>query len=72
MPNLMKELRTFLLIPLCGGIGVVVSMILEVMYDRGLLIDSYIGGTVALADLQTVVIVGFVLLGILIGVLLRK
>lgn len=70
--SLSTEFKSFLLVPVCAGIGVAIAMILEVLNDKGLLIDEYITGSVTLADLQTIVIVIFLLFGIMIGMFRRR
>lgn len=70
--TIFDEFRTFLLIPLCAGIGIIIAMITEVLYDRSIVIDSYITGSINLAQVQSMIIIMFILLGIMLGVLSKR
>ena len=66
------EIKLFVLIPILAGIGIVLAMIVETLYDRGLIIDEYIAGSITLANLQSIIVIIFIVIGILIAAKMKK
>jgi len=55
----------------CGILGIVSAMIIKTMYVRGHVIDEMITGTITIDDLQFVIFLAWLLIGIMIGALRR-
>ena len=70
--SLVDEFKMFILIPACAGVGIAIAMILEVFYNRGLIIDEYIAGSLTLANIQSVVVIFFILIGVLLAVKIKR
>lgn len=62
------DLKPGLIVMFCGFAGVIFAFIENVLYTKGILIDEFISGTVSIADLMTLTIVLWILIGIIIGV----
>jgi len=68
---LRREFRTMVIVVVCGILGVVSAMIVKTMYIRGHVIDEMITGTITIGDLQFVVFLAWLLIGIMMGALQR-
>lgn len=68
----MESVKTFLAIPIFAALGIILAGILEVMYDKGYVIDEYIAGTITVADVQIIIVVICVVMGIISGVISRR
>lgn len=51
-----------------GFLGMILAFLLEYFNSHGYVIDEYLQGSITLPDLQIVVVVFFILIGILIAV----
>jgi len=54
-----------------GAVGIVVAMICQALYDRGIIIDELISGSISITDLQFFVVLVFILVGVIIGAIKR-
>jgi hypothetical protein len=63
-----KTLETILT---CALIGVGFAGLLGFMNTNGILVDEYITATLTITDLQTVVILAWVFVGVIVGVVRR-
>jgi len=70
--SLYSGFKSFLLIPLFGGLGIIIGMIVEGLFDRGIILDEYIVGTITIADIKFYIILISVILGIFIAYMQRK
>jgi hypothetical protein len=52
----------------CGCIGVIMAMILQAMYDRGIVVDEFVTGTIQLWEVMALVIIVWLLIGVLVAV----
>lgn len=56
--------RIFAIIMLCGIIGIVFAIILQVLYDQSIFVDEFISDTLTLRELQLVVFLMWEIIGI--------
>lgn len=56
--------RIFAIIMLCGIIGIVFAIILQVLYDQSIFVDEFITDTLTLRELQLVVFLIWEIIGI--------
>jgi len=56
--------RVFAIIMLCGIIGIVFAIILQVLYDQSIFVDEFISDTLTLRELQLVVFLMWEIIGI--------
>jgi len=56
--------RAFAILVLCGIVGVVFAVIFQFLFDAGIIIDEIVTATLTLREVQLVVIVMWVVLGI--------
>jgi len=66
-----EDVKTGIIVIMFGMAGIVTAGIEQSLYTRGILIDEYITGTIAIADLMTITILLWILFGIVIAVLKR-
>lgn len=59
--------RAFAIPMLCGFIGVILAIILQLFNDAGIIIDEYLTETLVLREVQLVVIVIWMIVGVLIA-----
>lgn len=50
-----------------AGLGIIMAYIIETMYSKGVLIDEYITGTIAIGDLLTFIVLAFLMGGVIWG-----
>ena len=56
--------RAFAVSLLCGFLGVLIAIALQLMYAGGILVDEFITGTITLREVQFVVVFMWILIGI--------
>ena len=56
--------KAFAIIMLCGIIGIIFAIILQLLYDQAILVDEYITDTNTLREFQFVVFLVWEILGI--------
>ena len=56
--------KAFAIIMLCGIIGIVFAIILQLLYDQAIFVDEYITDTLLLREIQFVVFLVWEVLGI--------
>ena len=56
--------RAFAIIMLCGIVGIVFAIILQLLYDQNIFVDEFITETLVLRELQFMVFLGWEVLGI--------
>lgn len=62
------DIIPFALIVVFSAIGIAIAGIMEVMHDSGFILDEFISGTITLADLQIIVIVFSIIIGLILAV----
>jgi len=55
-----------------GFLGMVIAVILQYLNEHGFLIDEYLQGSITLPDLQIVVIILALLVGVVVGVVTAR
>jgi len=56
--------RVFAIIMLCGIIGLVFAIVLQVLYDQAIFVDEFLSDTLTLRELQFVVFLIWEIIGI--------
>ena len=56
--------RAFVIPMLCGLIGVIFAIALQLFNDAGIIIDEYLTGTLVLREVQLAIIVVWMFLGV--------
>lgn len=59
--------RVFAILTLCGIIGLIFALILQFLYEGGILVDELVSGTITLRELQLGVIVLWEVFGIIVA-----
>lgn len=65
--SLYKGFRTLMLVVVFGGIGILIGMIVETLYNEGIIIDEYVVGSILISDLKFYLLLIFIILGICIA-----
>lgn len=68
MKNLDRDVRMGVTIMACGFIGIVFAGLEKLLYDKGVIIDEFITGSIALTDLMAITIIMWLLIGGIIAV----
>lgn len=66
-----RDLASGLIVFSCGMIGLLFAAIIQALYTRGILIDEMITGSITVPDLQSVIILVWIIVGVLLAVLRR-
>ena len=56
--------KAFAIIMLCGIVGIVFAIIIQLLYDQSIFVDEFISDTLVLRELQFMVFLGWEVLGI--------
>ena len=56
--------KAFAIIMLCGVVGIIFVIILQLLYDQNIFIDEFVSETLVLRELQFVVFLAWELVGI--------
>ena len=59
--------RAFAIPLLCGIIGVVLAIIIQLLYDAEIIIDEFITGTITLREIQAFIIIIWIVVGVLLA-----
>lgn len=62
------SLKTFIAVVSFGTVGVILDLVVENLYDNGILFDEFITGSITLPDVMSVILIFWTLLGIVVGV----
>jgi hypothetical protein len=52
----------------CGMVGVILAMIEQTMYDRGIVIDEFVTGSIQMWEVMALTIIVWLLIGVVIAV----
>ncbi|MHA1829061.1 MAG: hypothetical protein ACTSX6_10500 [Candidatus Heimdallarchaeaceae archaeon] len=66
-----RDLASMVIIIISGCLGVLFAGILKALYDKGILIDEMITGTITITDLMTVTVLIWLIVGVMIAILRR-
>ena len=66
-----EDISSALVVILFGLGGIITAGLEETLYNRGVMIDEFISGTISIADLMAITILIWILLGIVIAVIKR-
>lgn len=61
--------KTVISIVVFGVAGIIFNLIFENLYDRGILFDEFITGTITVPDVMSVMLIFWTLIGIVVGVI---
>lgn len=59
--------RAFAIPLICGLIGVVLAIVVQLLYDAGIIIDEFITGTITLREIQAFIIIIWIIVGVLLA-----
>ena len=59
--------RAFAIPMLCGIIGVILAITIQLLNDAGIIIDEFLTGTIVLREIQAVIILVWMIVGVLIA-----
>ncbi|MBA7494340.1 hypothetical protein ES702_04915 [subsurface metagenome] len=59
--------RAFAIPALCGLIGVVLAISVQMFYEAGIIIDEYLKGSIVLREVQAVIILVWLFIGVAIA-----
>ena len=66
-----RDVASAIIVILFGLGGIVTAGIEEALYDKGVLIDEFITGSVTIADLMSITVIVWLLVGIIVAVVKR-
>lgn len=66
-----KDVVSALVVMLFGLGGIITAGLEEALYDKGILIDEFITGTITIADLMTITVILWILVGMIVAVMKR-
>ena len=55
--------RAFAIPTLCGIIGIILAITVQLLNDAGIIIDEYLTGTIVLREVQAVIILVWLIMG---------
>ncbi len=56
--------KTFAILMLCGIVGIIFAIILQLLYDQSIIVDTFVDDTLTLRELQLGAIIIWELVGI--------
>jgi len=56
--------RAFAISMLCGIIGIILAITLQLLNTAGIVIDEFISGTITIREVQTIVIIVWIIIGV--------
>jgi len=59
--------RAFAITLLCGIIGVIIAIIIQMLNTQGIIIDEFLTGTITLRELQAIIIILWLLMGVVVS-----
>lgn len=59
--------RAFAIPLICGFIGVILAIIIQLLNDAGIIIDEFLTGSIVLREVQAVIIIIWILVGVLVA-----
>ena len=68
--GVIPEVKVFLIVFVFGLAGLVNSAIFYVLYERGIMIDEFIVGSITIGELMTVILIPWILCGIIVALLM--
>lgn len=66
-----KDIRSAIIVVGCGLVGIIFAVIEKTLYDKGVLIDEFITGSITLPDLMAFTIIFWLIVGVVLGVISR-
>jgi len=66
-----KDVVSALVVMLFGLGGIITAGLEEALYDKGILIDEFITGSITIADLMTITVILWILVGMIVAVMKR-
>lgn len=59
--------KAFAIPLMCGFLGVVLAIATQLLYDAGIIIDTFVTGTITLREIQVIIIILWILVGVIIA-----
>jgi len=56
--------RSFAIVTLCGIVGILLAITIQILNASGLIVDEFITGTITLREIQAITIIIWLLLGV--------
>ena len=56
--------RAFAISMLCGIIGIILAITLQLLNTAGIVIDEFISGTITIREVQAIVIIVWIIIGV--------
>ena len=62
-----KDFETLIIIVVFAVIGIIMSMFLKTLYDRGIIIDEFVSETITITEIMAIVIILFLVVGVIVA-----
>ena len=66
-----KDVRAGIIVMFCGFVGIIFAMIEQTLYEKGILFDEFVTGSITLADFMALTIIIWLIVGVIIAVASR-